>query len=124
MMLTTHQLDELRILEEGLWRPETRSDRAWLEEVLSPEFTEFCRFGHVYDRNHLLEAPLSDLSVDFPFDDFSADLLAPNVALVTYENTVTSKSGTETARRSSIWIHDGVGWSLRFQQATTLPDQT
>jgi hypothetical protein len=35
--------DGLRDLEESLWRPETRYDRAYLERVLHPEY-----LGHVH----------------------------------------------------------------------------
>ena len=53
-----------RGLEEGLWRQETRTDREWLDGVLAPDFTEFCRFGHEYDRNHILSAPVQDIEVE------------------------------------------------------------
>lgn len=116
-------VEELRALEESLWRPETRHDADWLERLLSPDFVEFCRFGHVYDRADIIKAPATAIEVGFPFTDFKADQLAPDVALVTYENEVTSNGATQRARRSSIWVRDEAGWKLKFQQATTLPDE-
>jgi hypothetical protein len=108
-----------RDLEEGLWRQGTRTDREWLDGVLAPDFTEFCRFGHEYDRNHILNAPVQDIEVEFPFDDFNVEVLAPGVVMVTYMNTVTYQGSTQSARRSSIWVETSSGWKLKFQQATT-----
>lgn len=108
-----------RELEEELWRGVRNPSREWLEANLAGDFTEFCRFGHVYDRNHMLESPGNDVDVVFPFDDFVMELLAPDVVLVTYKNTVTYQGRTQSARRSSIWVGTDDGWKLKFQQATT-----
>ncbi len=117
----TIDVDRFRTLEEGLWQRETRSDRVYLDGVLTDDFTDFCRFGNVYDRHHLLDAQESEAEVEFPFEDFSVEMLAPTVALVTYVNTVTSNGSRQRARRSSIWVDDDGTWRLRFVQATTLP---
>lgn len=111
---------QFRQLEEGLWREETRSDPGFLDGVLTEDFTDFCRFGNVYDRTHLIEAPASDVQVEFPFEDFSVEMLAPTVALVTYVNTVTNAGDRQRARRCSIWVDEDGSWRLRFVQATTL----
>ncbi len=108
-----------RELEEGLWRQETRSNRGWLDGVLAPDFTEFCRFGHEYDRDHIINAPTADIEVEFPFEEFNVEVLAPGVVMVTYMNTVTYQGSTQSARRSSIWVETSDGWKLKFQQATT-----
>lgn len=111
-----------RALEEGLWRNETRSDSGFLDGILAEDFTDFCRFGHVYDRGHLIGSEASDVKVEFPFDNFEVELLAPTVALVTYENTVTNDGSRQRARRSSVWVNSDDAWQLRFVQATTLAD--
>ena len=108
-----------RELEEGLWRPETRSSREWLDGVLASDFREFCRFGHEYDRNHIINAPATNIEVEFPFDGFNVEVLAPGVVMVTYMNTVTYEGNTQSARRSSTWVETSDGWKLKFQQATT-----
>lgn len=119
-MTTPHpDVDVFRGLEEGLWRKETRLDREWLDGVLADDFTEYCRFGHTYDRDHIMDAPAQDLEVEFPFADFAVENLAPGVVLVTYVNTVTYRGVTQSARRSSIWLSSDEGWKLKFQQATT-----
>jgi hypothetical protein len=122
MELAGADLEQFRELEEGLWRSETRFDRDWLDGVLTEDFTDFCRFGHVYDRDDLIGSDASEVKVEFPFDNFEVELLAPTVALVTYENTVTHDGSRQRARRSSIWVSADDSWKLRFVQATTLAD--
>lgn len=118
MTLSTETIDNFRRREENLWRDEPSSR----DQVLSEEFQEFCRFGDVYNRDHLINTADNDISVAFPFDDFTAEPLSDDVVLVTYENTVTSNGTAQRARRSSIWIRSDTAWKLRFQQATTLPN--
>ena len=118
MTLSRKDVDLFRRLEEGLWRNDPMSRDA----ILSDEFQEFCRFGDVYDRNHLIDASANGATVVFPFDDFVAESLSEDVVLVTYENTVTNNGTTQRARRSSIWVQSGSEWKLSFQQATTLGD--
>lgn len=122
MTTESTSIDSLKDLEEGLWRPETRHDRDWLNGVLAPDFVEYCRFGNIHERDDIIDAPAQDVEVLFPFSDFHAEMLAPDVAFVTYVNTITYQGKTQCARRSSIWIHSEKGWKLKFQQATTLPD--
>ncbi len=104
--------------EESLWRDDPSSRDA----ILTDDFREFCRFGDVYDRDHLIDAPANNaVTVEFPFDDFRVEPLTDEVVLVTYENEITNNGVTQRARRSSVWVTDGTDWRLRFQQATTLP---
>jgi hypothetical protein len=37
-----------RQLEESLWRPQTRFDREYTDNILAPDFFEFGRSGRVY----------------------------------------------------------------------------
>ena len=107
-----------RELEEQLWR----DDPGGRDSILSDDFREFCRFGEVYDRDHLIQSSTSGVEVSFPFDNFRVEELSENVMLVTYENTVSRDGESQRARRSSVWVSEAEGWRLRFQQATTLPD--
>ena len=114
-------VDLFRGLEEGLWREGTRSDPRFLEGLLTDDFSDFCRFGHVYDRNDLIDSEGSaDVEVEFPFEDFDVEMLAPTVALVTYVNTVIKAGERQRARRSSVWVKQDSAWKLRHVQATTL----
>ena len=111
-----------RNLEEGMWREETNSVTDYLDETLSQDFTDFCRFGHVYDRNDLIGSSGGSVDVEFPFEEFNVEMLADTVALTTYVNAVTKDGVRDRVRRSSIWVDDGGAWRLRFVQATTLPN--
>lgn len=110
-----------RNLEEGLWREETRSDPGFLDELLTEDFSDFCRFGHVYDREDLIGSESSSAAeVEFPFEEFNVQMLAPTVVLVTYVNTVIKEGERQRARRSSVWVEQDGAWRLRHVQATTL----
>lgn len=115
-------IDQFKDLEEGMWRETSRAVTGYLDNTLSRDFTDFCRFGHVYDRNDLINSPGGSVEVEFPFDDFNVQMLAQTVALVTYVNAVTKDGLRQRVRRSSIWVDDEGSWRLRFVQATTLPD--
>ena len=118
MAMPGDQIERFRLLEEQLWRggPVVRN------QILSNEYQEFCRFGDIYDRDHLINASSHDVVVTFPFENFNAESLTDDVVLVTYENTVTSAEGAQRARRSSVWVRSDSHWELRFQQATTLAE--
>lgn len=106
-----------------MWCKETNTVSGYLDATLTEDFTDFCRFGHVYDRNDLLgSSGDSTVEVEFPFEEFNVEMLADTVALVTYVNTVTKDGVRDRVRRSSIWVDDRGAWRLRFVQATTLPD--
>jgi hypothetical protein len=109
---------ELEVLEESLWRPETRWDGTWMRRVLHPGFCEFGRSGTVYDLAATLEAPASPLETELPLPDFAVAEPAPGVALVTYVSRVRSDEGVLVANRSSLWIRGTDGWRLRFHQGT------
>jgi hypothetical protein len=119
----TVDVDLFRSLEEGMWRTETNSVSGYLDATLTENFTDFCRFGHVYDRHDLLGASGGgSVEVEFPFEEFNVEMLADSVVLVTYVNAVTKDGVRDRVRRSSIWVEDEGTWRLRFVQATTLPD--
>ena len=47
-------LETLQSLELELHRPEVRSNRNVLDRLLHPEFREFGRSGHIYERAEVL----------------------------------------------------------------------
>src|SRR5436305_924063 len=122
MTLTADEHDELRRLEESLWRAETRFDRDHMSEVLAPDFFEFGRSGRVYRREDilkdLLEAPAQPIDTIFSFAKFAVRSIAADVALVTYVSEVTYRGVKEVANRSSLWSRHAGGWRIRFHQGT------
>ena len=113
--LSQADIDELTLLEESLWRSETRFDPAHMERVLATEFLEFGRSGRVYSRldtlavqPQRLQAALANLAVQ---------LVATDVVLVTYLSEVRYDE-IEYANRSSLWVRPAGHWQLRFHQGT------
>jgi hypothetical protein len=89
-----------------------------MREVMAPDFLEFGRSGRVYRREDSLAAPRRPIDAVLPPPDFSARLLHPDVAQVTYNSAVTYDGVVQRARRSSIWSRTPTGWTLRFHQGT------
>jgi len=113
------QTDELRALEESLWRPETRFDEDWMRRVLHPDFFEIGRSGRIYDLAATLAAEAAPFETVLPLPDYTVREPAPGIALVTYVSRVVHDDGVElAANRSSLWVHDGTAWRLHFHQGT------
>jgi hypothetical protein len=117
MNIDVADYEELKELEESLWRPETRFNQAYLDRILAPDFFEFGRSGRIYHRAHTLTAPPQPINARLPLKNFSIHPIAENVVLVTYITEVTN-SETQVSNRSSIWIKTHTGWQIRFHQGT------
>lgn len=107
--------DELIDLEHALWRAETRFDDEFMEGVLADDFGEFGRSGRVYARGETLAVPGE--SIDAHLRDLEVDLIADDVALVTYVSEVRHEA-LELSNRSSLWVKRDGRWLLRFHQGT------
>lgn len=118
MELSDKEVAELRTLEEDLWRRETRFDNAYMERVFAEDYFEYGRSGRIYFRDESLSHEPQDIDAVLPLTNFSARLLAPTVAQVTYESRVTYRGVEERGNRSSIWSRSGDSWVLRFHQGT------
>jgi ribonuclease HI len=109
---------EVIALELALLRPDRRADRAFLEAVLHPQFTEFGTSGRQWRRDQLIEALLAEASLaETAFEppevtELTAHRLAADAILLTYR--------TPGARRSSVWLRLAEGWRLRFHQGTAV----
>jgi hypothetical protein len=120
-------LDHLRALEIELHRIETRRNVNRLDQLLHPEFVEFGRSGRAYSRTEVL-AEFSAIVECVEFEavhsqDFSAAMLGPGVALLTYKSAHQNPAGElhRYTLRSSIWVETERGWVLRFHQGTPAP---
>jgi hypothetical protein len=116
MTLSAEDHDQLRRLEESLWRAETRFDRDHMSEVLAPDFLEFGRSGQVYGREDVLNDPAQPIEATLA--KFVVRSIAADVALVTYVSEVTDGQVKELANRSSLWSRSAGGWRIRFHQGT------
>lgn len=116
---TEASVEELRRLEESLWKPESRLSPEWMDGVLADGFVEIGASGRLHDRNATVVPTSGSLDVELPLPDFWVRFLAPDVALVTYLSVQRLSDGDDRrARRSSIWTLVGGGWRLAFHQGT------
>jgi hypothetical protein len=116
--LSTSEYETLRLLEESLWREETRFDIAYMEAILAADFWEIGRSGRIYSRADTLAIHWGPIDSVLPLPDFSAHPLSADVVQVTYRSEVTYEGVVERGRRSSIWSRAADGWVLRFHQGT------
>ena len=114
--------EELRRLEESLWRAETRFEPDHMALVLAPDFVEFGRSGRRYDRSTIVDvgAPGKQLRARLPLTDLEVHVLAEEAALVTYTGEVEVEvAELQRANRCSIWVLWQGRWRLRFHQGTS-----
>lgn len=88
------------------------------ETILSEDFIEFGTSGEVYDKTSQLSFINEKGFTEIPFiiTDFCVNLLAKNIAHVTYQ--IESKVGGSKSLRSSIWRYENSRWYLYFHQGT------
>ena len=108
--------DEFRAREECLWRAETRFDRAFMQQVLHPEFAEFGRAGRVHAREQVVAA--EPVPLDVELRDVAVHRVADAVVLVTYLSVDRRGDQALTGRRSSLWVRQNGAWLLRFHHGT------
>lgn len=116
--LSPDEVAEFRILEEELWRPDTRFDRKRMNELFALDFVEFGGSGRIHSREASLDAEPSPINVQLPLPEFRARRLSTNVVQVTYNTRVEIDGIVQHRRRSSIWTSTLQGWVIRFHQGT------
>ncbi len=119
MKITKEDHEQLVRLEESLWVTETRFDREYMNNLLSPVFFEFGRSGKIYNREQILSSRSQPININFPLKNFEIQLITPDVAHVTYVSEV-MYDNLEIGNRSSIWLKTTDGWKLTFHQGTAV----
>lgn len=107
------EVEELRQLEESMWRPAMQFDRRYMGSVLAPDFFEFGRGGRTYGRDEILAMEAQEIA-RLPLEGFRVAWRASDVRLVTYVSAIEA----DRANRSSLWRRTPSGWRLRFHQGT------
>ncbi len=118
MVPDQEDFEDLHRLEESLWRADTRFDQAIMRDTLAPDFVEVGRSGRVYSLEQVLAVGAQEIPVQLPLPHFAIRLLAPDVALVTYDSDVDYPTGRERAHRTSVWSRLDTKWRCRFHQGT------
>ena len=121
-------IDEIRLLEEALHRPEVRRNREAVEGLLAEGFAEIGASGRAYPRAEMIELLVSEsddangmklLATGYSLRSISADAV-----LLTYRTCRMERDGSERyVLRSSIWAQRGGRWQLVFHQGTIAPPE-
>ena len=114
-------LGQLRSLELELHHPGVDCTRERLEQLLHPQFHEVGRSGHPYDRRTVIDfLATHPTRPAVESDAFALELLAPELALLTYHSVQRQADGTQVnpTHRMSLWALTAEGWQLRYHQGT------
>ncbi|HVV72022.1 MAG TPA: DUF4440 domain-containing protein [Verrucomicrobiae bacterium] len=120
-MNTDHELARvLRQLEESIARPEVRHSPELLASLLADDFREFGSSGRVFNKRQIMDALQGQPNLEIFLDEFQAQRLAPDLALVTYLGRCKRPDSDKTSRslRSSIWRNRNGQWQIVFHQGT------
>lgn len=101
-------------LERELLLPETRADLGRTGVLLHPDFTEIGSSGRIWTRDAMLMELEASPEGPVELELLGADRLGEGTVLLTYRSH--ARSGTTL--RSSLWVHEGAQWRLRFHQGT------
>lgn len=104
--------ERLLELERSMWTDATRRDRAWMDQHLSGDFTEFGWSGRRYTRADILDLEIDPIEVELA--DFDVRPVGGDAALVTYR----SVQGRGAGNRASLWVRSRRRWRLAFHQGT------
>lgn len=116
-------LDEIRPLEESLFRKGLRRSRAEAEKLLTEDFFEFESSGRTYHREDmialLMQEGVNEPSEALSFDNYSLNPISANAVLLTYRTCRKQPGGLDRhVLRSSIWQRSESGWKMMFHQGT------
>ena len=101
-------------LERELLLPETRADLGRIGVLLHPDFTEIGSSGRIWTRDAMMMSLEENPGGPAELEMLGADRLGEQTVLLTYR----THTRPGTALRSSLWVHDGAQWRLRFHQGT------
>jgi len=112
---------ELVELERALAERDPTGVPGGLQALITPDFLEFGESGRTWNAQEIVALLAADtaVGVSIGIEQAAADLLADDVALLTYRLTV---SGQPPTNRSSVWVRSEGRWRLRFHQGTRAAD--
>lgn len=116
--MTDDLRDTLWRLERALASADPTGVDGGLESLIADGFLEFGASGRTWDKAKMRET-LAGAMPTPPVDleDFAAEALADDVALVTYR-----LGPPRPSNRSSVWIRRNGRWQVRFHQGTREPE--
>jgi ribonuclease HI len=113
-------MHEVEALERSLWQPRNRNDPDYVDMLLHPDYLEVGSSGRIWTREEILE-PVGDFQAELA--DLAVAELTADVVLVTYTSVIDDLTGTDEitqqpVKRTSLWLHTGDRWRLRYHQGT------
>jgi ribonuclease HI len=111
-------LQLVRDLELRLLDPAVRGERAAVERLLDPDFTELGASGRSWDKQAVIELLAEEPGERAEVQDLAAERLALDVVLVTYR----ARTPARSSYRASVWVRHGDSWRVRFHQGTPIPE--
>lgn len=111
-------LEEQLILLECTLHGERRYDRAWLEQILHPNFQEITRSGLIVNRSQTISSLLGEKNPPpILSSDFRLTQLGEYSAILHYRSSYAD--GSHQALRTSYWLLTEIQqWVLVFHQGT------
>jgi hypothetical protein len=99
-----------------------KKDADFFKRTLADDFLEVAIDGKVYGKNDVLEGVhMADVQEYSPYDARVVPI-NDSAAIVTYDCIVRMTLGEEPVPRyqhiTDVWVKQGDGWRLKFQQAT------
>lgn len=114
--------EHLIALELQLQQPETRRNKALLNQLLSNGFEEIAASSVRFDKAHVLQRLPEEQAPWVEAFDFEVRLLSKDLAQVLYKAKL-RKAGemqTKLSQRSSLWQLNSLGWQMVFHQGTAV----
>ncbi len=110
---------QLQAFEQSLLDPKVRRNHEAVSLLLADNFIEFGSSGRICDKAATLTMLTEEVPSSLILSDLCCDLLAHNVALVTYRAHRILETGDRiSSLRSSIWTLEQDSWRMRFHQGT------
>ena len=107
--------DQLQRLEENLLKPETRSSKTELTQILAEGFFEIGSSGKIlYQDEEISEEGIG--VVKMTMDHFDVHPLSDEIVLTTYR--IFNEETQQHSLRSSIWKWADERWQMVFHQGT------
>ncbi len=110
----------IKDLELSLLKPEVRSSREALDNLLTDDFIEFGSSGKKYTKADILERlPKTIEKVEYNVTDFNVINPSDDIAIATYktEKIIDCKDKV-VSKRCSHWRKTDNGWQMFFHEAT------
>ncbi len=107
---------QLQELELCLLQPSVRRSQQ-VAELMAEGFIEFGSSGQTFTKEQIIAALQTEATTKCTATQFKVQLLAPQVALVTYRAHKHTDPALHTLR-SSIWEHRHGQWQMLFHQGT------